>query len=298
MLKRLFNTFFFGNFLYGLCVVMLSIETRIQFNWPLQPISWYILIYCTTVVFYRFAYLKTSNHPQDNDNARAVWFQQNKQAIQFTQWILITCSIGAGSIYLWYHLQKLDLNTILFATSFPLTAALYYSVFFPKLIPIHIRHTGWLKPFIIGYVWAGIVTTFPIILDQPNPNNILEPLHRFLFIKNWLFVSVLAILFDIKDFAADNNLELKTFVVRFGLPKTIFLIVIPITIIGWAMIALTATRLHIPLLRVLINAIPFVLLIIAALSLLQRKPILYYLAVIDGLLLVKAICGIIAFTII
>jgi hypothetical protein len=113
-----------------------------------------------------------------------------------------------------------------------------------------------------------------------------------------LFVSVLAILFDIKDFTADNNLELKTFVVRFGLSKTIFLIVLPITIFGWAMIAFTATQLGIALPRVLINAIPFVLLIIAALSLLQRKPILYYLAVIDGLLLVKAICGIIAFTII
>jgi 4-hydroxybenzoate polyprenyltransferase len=163
---------------------------------------------------------------------------------------------------------------------------------------MHIRHTGWLKPFLIGYVWAGIVTCLPLIFDQPSQTSIFTALHGFLFIKNWLFVSVLAILFDIKDFAADNNLELKTFVVRFGLSKTIFLIVLPITIIGWAIIAIAATQLGIPLYRVLINAIPFVLLIIAALSLLQRKPILYYLAVIDGLLLVKAICGIIAFTII
>ncbi|MEY2639357.1 MAG: hypothetical protein RIR90_839, partial [Bacteroidota bacterium] len=155
-----------------------------------------------------------------------------------------------------------------------------------------------LKPFLIGYVWAGLVTTYPIILDNPGNNALFSPLHGFLFLKNWLFVSVLAILFDIKDYTADNNLELKTFVVRFGLLKTIYFIVIPITIIGWILIAVTATRLGIAVPRVLINAIPFALLIIAALSLLQRKPILYYLAVIDGLLLVKAICGIIAFTII
>ena len=275
---------------------MLSIETRIQCQWPLQPISWYAFIYCSTVMFYRFAYLKTSNQTQDN--ARAVWFQQNKQAIQGTQWILIVCSSIAAAIYLWRHLQIPDAETILVAASFPLVAFLYYSVFFPKLISIHIRHTGWLKPFLIGYVWAGIVTSFPLMFDQPTQVSIFTALHGFLFIKNWLFVSVLAILFDIKDFTDDNNLELKTFVVRFGLSKTIFLIVLPITIIGWAMIAFTATQLGIPLSRVLINAIPFVLLIIAALSLLQRKPILYYLAVIDGLLLVKAICGIIAFTII
>jgi 4-hydroxybenzoate polyprenyltransferase len=298
VLKNIFNTFFFGNFFYGLCVAMLSIETRIQYGLPLQPVSWYIFVCCSTVVFYCFAYRKSSNQPLSNENVRAVWFQQNKQAIRFTQWILIACSIGAGTIYFWYHLQKPDLNMILFATSFPLTAALYYSVFFPKLIPIHIRHAGWLKPFIIGYVWAGIVTTFPLILNQPEVNHVFTPLHGFLFVKNWLFVSVLAILFDIKDFEADNNLELKTFVVRFGLRKTIFLVVIPVTIIGWALIGLLANRLGIPQSRVLINAIPFALLIIAALSLLQRKPILYYLAVIDGLLLVKAICGIIAFTII
>lgn len=275
---------------------MLSIETRIQYKWPLQPLSWYAFIYCSTVVFYQYAYLKSSNHPQDN--ARAAWFQQNKQTIQYTQWVLIACSIIAACIYFWHHLIVPDMSTILVAASFPLIAALYYSVFFPKLIRMHIRHTGWLKPFLIGYVWAGIVTCLPLIFDQPSQTSIFTALHGFLFIKNWLFVSVLAILFDIKDFTADNNLELKTFVVRFGLSKTIFLIVLPITIIGWAIIAMSATQLGIPLYRVLINAIPFVLLIIAALSLLQRKPILYYLAVIDGLLLVKAICGIIAFTII
>ncbi|MBX9890797.1 MAG: hypothetical protein K2Y12_00615 [Chitinophagaceae bacterium] len=296
MLKNCFNTFFFGNFFYGLCVVMLSIETRIQYKWPLQSISWYVLIYCSTVAFYRFAYLNSSNLTQEND--RAAWFQQNKLSIQQNQWLLIASSVVAAAIYFWHHLIIPDIPTILVAASFPFIAVLYYSVFFPKLIPIHIRHTGWLKPFLIGYVWAGIVTSFPLILNQPTQTNIFTALHGFLLFKNWLFVSVLAILFDIKDYTADNNLELKTFVVRFGLSKTIFLIVLPITIIGWVLIALIATRLGIPLFRVLINAIPFVLLIIAALSLLQRKPILYYLAVIDGLLLVKAICGIIAFTII
>jgi hypothetical protein len=296
VLKKIFNTFFFGNFFYGLCVVMLSIETRIQYGIAMQPISWYLFIFCSTVVFYRFAYLKSSNHTREN--VRAEWFQEHKQSIQVVQWLLLTCCCISGATYLWFHFQIPSLSTLLIAASFPMVALLYYSVFFPKLIPIHIRHTGWLKPFLIGYVWAGLVTTYPIILDNPGNNALFSPLHGFLFLKNWLFVSVLAILFDIKDYTADNNLELKTFVVRFGLLKTIYFIVIPITIIGWILIAVTATRLGIAVPRVLINAIPFALLIIAALSLLQRKPILYYLAVIDGLLLVKAICGIIAFTII
>ncbi|MGL1386138.1 hypothetical protein ACSTJO_00160, partial [Vibrio parahaemolyticus] len=44
--------------------------------------------------------------------------------------------------------------------------------------------------------------------------------------------------------------------------------------------------------RIIFNTIPFILLIIVAWSMHRRKSILYYLAVIDGLMLIKALCGI------
>jgi hypothetical protein len=43
---------------------------------------------------------------------------------------------------------------------------------------------------------------------------------------------------------------------------------------------------------VLLNLIPFICLLVVAFSLHKPRKILYYLIVIDGLLLVKAICGI------
>jgi hypothetical protein len=39
-------------------------------------------------------------------------------------------------------------------------------------------------------------------------------------------------MFDIKDYAADHNHQLKTFVVRYGLRKTIFYILIPLTLVS------------------------------------------------------------------
>ena len=105
-------------------------------------------------------------------------------------------------------------------------------------------------------------------------------------------------MFDIKDFGADHNHQLKTFVVRVGLRKTIFYILIPLSITGLGTFILYALFLNFPLLRILINMIPFVLLIIVAYSLHRRKSILYYLAIIDGLMLAKAICGIIGITLI
>ena len=55
----------------------------------------------------------------------------------------------------------------------------------------------------------------------------------WLFVKNWMFCTVNAILFDLKDYADDANREIKTFVVRVGLRKTIFTILVPLTLTGF-----------------------------------------------------------------
>lgn len=293
MLRKALHTLFFGNYFYGLCVVLLSIESAIQSGTNILPFHGYLAIFCATVAFYRFAYLQSPG-----DNERGQWYLQHRNAIKTMQWVLVIAAVIAGTFFLLHSLPELSGFSYILLLSFPVTAVFYYSIFFPRTIPFHIRHASWLKPFIIGYVWAGIITAYPILLAETKPGTSFSALPVFLFLKNWLFISILAILFDIKDYAADNNAELKTFVVRKGLTKTILTIVLPMTGLGWLLIAWNALRLGITPERVLINAIPFGLLIIAALSLLQRKPILYYLAVIDGLLLVKAICGIIAFTII
>jgi len=101
-------------------------------------------------------------------------------------------------------------------------------------------------------------------------------------------------MFDIKDYAADHNKQLKTFVVRVGLRKTIFFIIIPLCMIGFGTFLIYTTSQGFSLMRIFINAIPFVLLLIVAYSLHERRSIMYYLAIIDGLMLVKAICGTIA----
>lgn len=113
-----------------------------------------------------------------------------------------------------------------------------------------------------------------------------------------MYITMLCIMFDIKDYAADHNHHLKTFVVRLGLRKTIFYILIPLTIIGLGTFIVYAVLRDFPVLRILINTIPFILLIIVAYSMHRRKSILYYLAIIDGLMLAKAICGIIGMTLI
>ena len=100
-------------------------------------------------------------------------------------------------------------------------------------------------------------------------------------------------MFDIKDYTHDSNKELKTFAVSFGTNRTIYFILLPLIIIGlFSLIAFTTAR-HSGATTTLINALPFILLFIIALSMFKQRKIMYYLIVIDGLIFLKALCGII-----
>ena len=175
---------------------------------------------------------------------------------------------------------------------FPLVAIFYYGLN-TRLGKYNIRSIGWLKPFTIGFIWAGLVTVYPVIFyDLIHKSNYsLNPIGIFLFIKNFMFVSVLCIMFDIKDYAMDYNAQLKTFVVKIGLRRTIFQIIIPLCIIGLASFLFYGIQRNFHWMKLLLNVIPFILLIVVAYSLHNRRSVLYYLIIIDGLMLVKAICG-------
>jgi 4-hydroxybenzoate polyprenyltransferase len=172
---------------------------------------------------------------------------------------------------------------------------LYYGLLPQSFLKLNLRNTGWIKAFIIGFVWACCVNLMPlVILKIERGYFVAEPvLVLWLFIKNWMFCTVNAIMFDMKDYEDDANRQLKTFAVRMGLRKTIFVVLFPLLIIGIISMAAFAWSRHFGIITFLINLIPFIFLLIVAYSLHKRKSILFYLIIIDGLLLVKALCGII-----
>jgi 4-hydroxybenzoate polyprenyltransferase len=161
---------------------------------------------------------------------------------------------------------------------------------------LNLRDVGWLKAFVIGFVWAGCANLAPIVMTYIEKGNVYpDPvLWVFLFVKNWMFCTVNAIIFDIKDYPTDANEHLKTFVVRFGLRRTIFFILIPLLSIGlFSLLCFTVYRgLSAP--RIFINCLPFVLMLYVVYTMRKRHSLVYYLVLIDGALLFKAICGILA----
>jgi 4-hydroxybenzoate polyprenyltransferase len=174
-----------------------------------------------------------------------------------------------------------------------LAVVLYYGLLPRSLIRLNLRNTGWLKAFVIGFVWGAATGLLPIVVLQLEKGVVFDPvLVIWLFIKNWMFCTVNAIMFDMKDYADDSNQDLRTFVVRFGLRKTILFILTPLCLVGMFFTFVFAHYRHFTFLPVLLNVLPFLLLLLVTWSMQRRKNIFFYLIVIDGLVFLKAVCGI------
>ncbi len=267
-----------------------------QQGFPLNPFAYYCIVFSTSVLYYTKAYITETSY--STTNPRSLWYIHNRKAVWYSQLCLTIVALAAIFFLLktdWSLIGRIKWQGWLVIFLFPGIAALYYGSS-AIMGDYNLRNTGWLKPFVIGFVWAGLVTVYPVLFDNLFHDTAynITVIGTLLFIKNFMYIAVLCILFDIKDYAADHNQQLKTFVVKLGLRKTIFYIVIPLCILGLGTFLVYANIRHFHIFKILINTIPFILLIIVAYSLYRRKSIFYYLAIIDGLMLVKAICGTIA----
>jgi 4-hydroxybenzoate polyprenyltransferase len=297
MLKKIIDTFFYGNFFAGICAVMLCIETNMQHGFSLNGIHFYSLIFLGTSYYYTFTYLK--NLPNDLLDDRAIWYKTNAVHIkQFQRVILIFLLADIGFFIYKYHLSFSKMASIQYGQImlFPVVALTYTFNLLPFPDIKKLRRIGWLKPFIIGFVWSGFVSVYPIIFYQIQTNaenTIFAMPSGLLWLKNFLFISTLCVMFDLKDFEIDKKEGLKTFAVQFGVKNTIRYIIIPLVIICIAAFAYYIDRNNFPYPRIIMNLIPYLFLIIISYALLKKKrKIIYYLFVIDGLMILKAVCGI------
>jgi 4-hydroxybenzoate polyprenyltransferase len=296
MLTRVVSFVFFANYFVGLLAVALSIETVFQLGLPLNSPFYYLLLFFATVFYYTVAYSIPATH-QVSDNPRTEWYRLHARFIQTSQMVLLCiCVVIVVLFFIRYDdgIVRVPVYFWLLATVFPLAALLYYGLLPKSFIDLNLRRTGWFKAFVIGFVWAGCVNLFPVImLAAERGISVQQPgLMLWLFAKNWMFCTVNAIMFDIKDYDDDANIELKTFAVRFGLKNTISYILVPILMLGLLSFLIFAINRGFPFITIVLNLVPFICLLLVAFSLQKPRKILYYLIVIDGLLLVKAICGI------
>ncbi len=296
MAKRAVEFIFFGNYFIGLLAIALSVESAMQLRLPLNTIPYYLALFSATVIYYSYAYMGPLSAGA-SVNPRTEWYRANHRFIVWSQRVLLAVCLVCGIIFLsedHIFIQHLPLWCWGAITLVLLAGFLYYGLLPKSFYRLNLRNTGWFKAFVIGFVWACCANLLSFIaLRMEKGNYPADPqVFAWLFVKNWMFCTVNAIMFDIKDYADDSNRQLKTFVVRFGLRKTIFYVLLPLVVVGMlSVLAVTTTR-HLGWIPILFNLFPFILFLIIAWSMQKPHKIIYYLVVIDGLIFLKALCGI------
>jgi len=296
MAIKVIKFIFFGNYFIGLLAIALTIESTIQLHLPFNSIPYYILVALAPIVYYTYAYMGV-NRLSKTTNPRSQWYITHQKLIKWSQLILSAICLFSLAYLLLSNFQaflQLPLFYWLAVIVILLAALLYYGLLPAYFFNLNLRNTGWLKPFIIGFVWACTANLLPLIALKIESGIDLtaNALWIWLFFKNWMFCTVNAIMFDLKDYTIDANKELKTFAVRMGLKQTIYKVLIPLLCVGILSLLIFTYIAHFHLLTIIFNLIPFILTLVVAFSLNKRKNILFYLIVIDGLILIKALCGI------
>ena len=286
---------FYGNYFYGICAVALTVEATVQQEFPLNGFWYFVVVFCTTVLYYTYPYVRKGS--ATSTNPRTNWYTRHYHQMLWSQITMTIMLLLLLILFLRDYGQLVFTMTVpqwILLLIFPAVAGLYYGASF--LSKNNLRNIGWLKPFVIGFTWAGLVTIYPVLFYSVVHNMEFHPnfIRILLFTKNFMFITLLCIMFDIKDYRADYIRHLRTFVVKMGLRKTIFYIVFPLTLLGLVSFLTYAFTHGFSFMKIILNIIPFLLLILGAYSLRKRRSLLYYLIVIDGLMLVKAICGTLA----
>jgi len=296
-LRNLIRIIFYGNIFYGFCAVALCIETNLAHHVSLNDFPFYVLIFFCTCLYYTMIYVRSAG--AKNYDERTLWYRRHLQLIKLTLKVILALVV----IFILYLLLK-NLHAFywfspfqwLLILAFPLIAALY-TFKIPFFYFTKIRQVGWLKPFVVGFTWSGWVTAYPLLVWQAQRGDATKsaviPSGLF-WLQNFLFISILAIIFDIKDYRTDMRSNLNTYAVKLGITNTFRYVIYPAVIFNIAILFLFQRQQNYLPVQTVIQIIPYVLLTWVILTYREPRKVLYYLVAIDGLMFLKAICGIIS----
>jgi len=278
----------------GLMSLGLNLETNIKIGIPLNNVDYYLFISCLTILFYLFAY-KIPKNVKVSKNPRTKFYIEHRISVySFNIIIWLTTILSGVSILLKVYENLLHLHWLHYVV---LAATLFLSTsYYNWKYGLSLRKYTWFKPTLIAWTWAITTVYLPILILDLEGVEVFYTDARFyfLFTQTFMYFIVNAIMFDMKDYEDDTNWKLKTFVVKYGYSFTLNRIIIPLTFLGFLSFLGFGIWYELPWHRTIFMLIPIVILAIFAYQLNRPKSILFYLVVIDGMILVKAIFGILS----
>lgn len=131
-----------------------------------------------------------------------------------SQWLLkhkkiLLYSVALSLIIVLFLCNNLSWTSISIMIGAEILSTLYY------LQPFNLRKHGYIKPVLISSVWVISCSLVPLIENQ-----LLTPHSIWFLVSQFIFISVLCLLFDIKDAEHDYMSGVNTYANKFGIKVT------------------------------------------------------------------------------
>jgi len=286
---------FWSNQFYGICAVCLAIESSLQLLHVMPSIYTLLLIHIATVIYYTHAYLL--DRKEGIYNERSSWYLKHKKYI-YTRQIIYTL------IGIYIALFKCNIVDLFFSSIISfwiLVAITFFFCFFYYLPTIVsnkkniIRTSGYLKSISIAWVWAIATCVIPVWLS--GKFNLIVATIPFWFhlIQLFIFIFVLAVLFDIKDINRDQQELVNTIAVKMGKDKIRTRIILPILILSSILALIEIQFLNESFFNILPQLLLLVLVYWVSKLIMGVQSIFYNILLIDGLMVIKVILSSIFF---
>lgn len=223
------DTFLWSNHFYGLCAIALASET--SYTLLQHPLTFLQLcfIYVSTLLYYTYAYVIASQ--KAIISPRVIWYQTNKNYLFIRQCILaiLIVYLGFFKLNMWTIILSLSLSNKLILCSALFVSLLYYSPM--KSYPIKdLRHWGIVKSLSISWVWAIVTVLMPLLMNL-SIELIVKSFSVLYFSHIFIFILILAILFDSKDVEKDQLQSTHTIALTLGIKKMIQRIIYPLLVL-------------------------------------------------------------------
>lgn len=206
-IKKICEFTLFSSIFIAVCAVALCIETNVLLHLPLSTFSFYCFVFGATLSQYNLHYLVKKTAVKNSQ--RLAWSLKNKMLHK----ILLATGIGLILFsFLSFRLHHFIILGILGGIAF-----LYSFPVIPFMKKKRIKDYGFLKIVTLALLWTLVTVWFPV-------NNFLFDKNTFLFVfvKRFVFMFVLCLLFDIRDIEIDRKENIKTLAVFLNKRKSYY----------------------------------------------------------------------------
>ncbi|MGI8583523.1 MAG: UbiA family prenyltransferase [Chitinophagaceae bacterium] len=205
MFKKISEIFLFGSIFISICAVALCVETNLLLYLRLNNLKFYLFVFGATLVQYNMHYLFKTTAVANS--MRLAWSLKNKRIHK------IIVAFGVALII--YSLFSFRPQHFIILLILGAIAVLYSFPLLPFTHKKRIKDFGLLKIITLAFLWTLVTVWFPV--DEANFSGFS---FQLVFLRRFIFIFILCLLFDIRDTEIDRKENIATLSVKLGIKNS------------------------------------------------------------------------------